>query len=201
MNEIVQTDRTPKSGEIYRHFKNKLYQVIAVAAHSETGEQLVIYQALYGDFGIFARPLHMFTGEVDCEKYPDVKQRYRFERVGVSGRVDAACDAYISENTAADSSRSAGGEGDFEFSDGGDACSASSKEQVNSKLMAFLDADSMEEKYNILVSMRDTVTDMMINNLAVVLDVVIEEGDLEVRYEELKRCLRTRQRYESGRLR
>ena len=76
--------REIKVGAEYMHFKNKRYKVLAIARHSETDERYVVYQALYGERDVRVRPHDMFNSEVDHEKYPDVKQKYRFEEINPS---------------------------------------------------------------------------------------------------------------------
>ena len=71
--------RSIKINRVYKHFKGDSYLVIDFATHSETGEKYVIYRSLYGEGTLYIRPYDMFLEEVDHIKYPDVKQRYRFE--------------------------------------------------------------------------------------------------------------------------
>ena len=66
---------------LYRHFKGNMYRVLLIAQHTETGEDMVLYRAEYGDHQLYVRPYDMFASEVDREKYPNADQKYRFERV------------------------------------------------------------------------------------------------------------------------
>lgn len=195
----------PLPGEKYLHFKNKLYQVIAVAKHSETMEPYVVYQALYGDFGVYIRPYDMFVSEVDHEKYPEVTQKYRFayvdhtknetirteraehKKIPVNQNVEQqenVLDVTAAVSTAElQEQNMVQRESDVE-------------EQINPWLLRFLDTDTMEEKYQIVCDIKNDITDRLIDDLAVAVDVVIPEGKLSDRYEQLKYCIRTRQKYE-----
>lgn len=195
----------PLPGEKYLHFKNKLYQVIAVAKHSETMEPYVVYQALYGDFGVYIRPYDMFVSEVDHEKYPQVTQKYRFAYVDHTKnetlRTERAEHKKIPVNQNVEQQEN--------VPDVTAAVSAAElqeqnmvqresdmEEQINPWLLRFLDTDTMEEKYQIVCDIKNDITDRLIDDLAVAVDVVIPEGKLTDRYEQLKYCIRTRQKYE-----
>ena len=206
----------PMQGEFYRHFKNKMYQIVGVATHSETREKLVIYQALYGNYGIYARPYDMFISEVDHEKYPEVEATYRFTYVDPSllgnQTAERAEIAATAENPAQENEKKAAQEAEtVTTAESGldeNLVREYPDEEVDPELkgaliqfMKFLDTDSMDEKYKILIDMRSDITDQLIDNMAASLDFVIDDGPLDKRYEELLTCVRTRQRFETNRFR
>ena len=194
----------PKTGEIYRHFKNKMYQIVTVATHSETGGQLVIYQALYGDFSCCARPLEMFMSKVDKAKYPQAAQEYRFELVDKDSltKVHKTTENNVMENNV--TGNNVTGNNVTENNVTGNNVEAvvektienADEELPNPDLLLFLDADTFEEKKNLLVSMQNRMTDELINSIAASLDVSVDEGDLETRFKSLYNCVSTMSRYE-----
>lgn len=74
-------NRELKIHGVYRHFKGNLYLVEDIIYHSETGEKMVAYRALYGEGKLWCRPYDEFLSEVNHTKYPDIGQKYRFELV------------------------------------------------------------------------------------------------------------------------
>lgn len=303
----------PKPGERYRHFKNKLYQIVTIAHHSETDEKLVVYQALYGEFGVCARPYDMFISEVDHVKYPEVTQKYRFAYVETdteqpdwkkeqpekehiekeyaveAQRADTAAEqpsvsdmamfvetehnveeepvhidptdvrVEVESVRAEELSRQQDSlfkmltepkaeperlileptkKADVVFRENlpkedrivikidksehrefepvkeippikmeqpkvaEPAKSGESDEegQANPWLMKFLDAETFDEKYEVLGQMYREIDNKLIDDIAVCMDIVIPDGSLQERFLQLKQCLRTKQRYEGIRL-
>ena len=126
-------------------------------------------------------------GSEMCIRDRDVHQKYRFERVDESME-ETGKNAEPKAETAQPVMQKATAENAV--------TPDQTQPEVEPKLMEFLESDSFEEKYNILTSMRDVITDSMIDTMAVVMDTVIPEGDLDKRYDDLRYVIRTRQQYE-----
>ena len=195
-------NKIPQAGEIYQHFKGKLYRIVTLATHTETGEQLVIYQALYGEFQVFARPLSMFLEKVDAKKYPDAAGKDRFMRIpmaeaaAVPQPVTAPSENPVEPRPAAMSS-----ENPVEPRPAAASSESPVEPQPDPGLLAFLDADSYEEKLEVFASLEGKVDLHMLNAIAASLDLELLEGSLEEQYDTLKSCLMTLERYECNRLR
>lgn len=199
----------PKPQEMYRHFKGNIYQIRCLAKHSETGEMMVVYQAMYDTFQIYVRPLAMFMEEVDFEKYPDARQQYRFELLQDSELVSGsqAAEETISRLQAVEETISGlqAVEEPVKENNAGSGGTENAEEMqqlnIDPLVMEFLDADTYEQRLNILAALRSRIIDEMINTMAMAVDLEIKEGDVEERYEELKNCLLTFEKYECNRLR
>ena len=215
--------REIRQGQSYRHFKGGLYQVMAIATHSETKEKMVVYQALYGDYGIYVRPYDMFASEVDHEKYPQVKQVYRFTQVHPEEENTRVEVESALELTNVDSEQ-------LEIPDLKevenvqsmkspvqilDPVEMSAKEPpakepseqeppeqepqadgINPILLEFLDADTLEEKMHIMTFYRNQMDEALLNSIAISLDLVVDKKGLQETYDEIMNCLSMMKHFE-----
>lgn len=200
--------QTPVPQEIYRHFKGNLYQIVTVAEHSETGEELVIYQALYGSFKVYARPLTSFMERTDKEKYPDAGQEYRFELMKGKGMPQ---EGYAGDGENANKAAKAPEPDRRRMENEGPQRSKepqkseepqdSGEVNLDPLVIEFLDASSYEQRLNILSALHHKITDDMINIMSIALDIEVKPGDVEERYAEFRSCLALMEKYECNRLR
>lgn len=217
--------REVRTGQIYRHFKGGLYQIVAVAAHSETNERYVVYQALYGDMDVWVRPYDMFIGEVDHIKYPDVQQKYRFELMNTllnaagngdmwngthpvtdGNAADMDDDRHDTSQYAEDDRQDteqyvgAGEQTGESVSDGqGAHIEGRPADGVDTRLLDFLDAPTYQDKINYLNLIRNNIDDDLINNIAAAMDITINDGPIDTRFFSLRSCLMTKAKYECAR--
>lgn len=201
------------TGQIYRHFKGNLYLVITLAEHSETGEQMVVYQALYGENKVYVRPAAMFTEVLDRTKYPDARQEKRFELWDGVTAAPAASAAPTASAASAGAPKqftpygspvtaSAVSEETMPEPDADPSSEEPDAEAVlDPEVSAFLDTKDFSEKLKILQGMKNRVTDPMIDTMAFSIDIELNEGTVEARYKELLGCVALRERFETSRLR
>ena len=203
-----QTRKIPVPGEFYRHFKNKLYQIIAVAVHSETGEEMVVYQALYGDFKIWVRPLDMFLEEVDREKYPDAVQKYRFERVRLVKPQNAENSAKNATQPVqqVSAAQKLSADSDSSAAQNTTAQPPAEDQPVNRELLDFFDA--MDEKnydrmLECLTKLQPHATQKEMDDICMVLDIHPPVGcdDVGAQIMFIKRHLAMIRKFDGERLR
>ncbi len=190
--------RKPLPQELYRHFKGGKYQVITIARDADTGEEYVIYQALYGEFTVYSRPLSEFVSEVDHEKYPNADQRMRFELFTPGHDDNADTMDHVEEKKSNVVTPDDGVNSNYmnrtieeEAEDFG----------MNPLVVRFLDADTCAARLEVLNLLRPVVTNEMIDVMAMAIDTEIPGDDPDDRCAELRECLLTKQRFEVSRLR
>ncbi len=194
----------PKAGERYRHFKGTVYEVLAVARHTETMEELVVYRDSGNPDAVYARPMIMFMSETDRNKYPDCTADYRFTRIDAE------------EGKEEEPPRTASCGVDYS-SDSAVLCSVERKPQnaneekpepesgipegVSADLIRFLDEDDYEEKIRILDEIKARVDDGMAGAMGASLDLALNDGPVEAKIAEIRNYLLLQVKYDGRHLR
>jgi len=189
----------PVAGEFYRHFKGNLYQIIGVAKHSETMEQMVVYQALYGDYCLYTRPLEMFLSPVDKVKYPDAEQEHRFEKWVPGADAEQAKSAFKEQERVQESSPVV----EIQKSESTEAAEETDDEEtVRPEILRFLDAEDAKAKLKVLQELRMDLDESLMTTIELSLDLLPDDKEsMERRYDFAERTLEQRIRFEGSRLR
>lgn len=211
---------TPKELQVYRHFKGALYQIVTIAIHTETSEQLVIYRSLTHPDRVFARPVAMFLSEVNHKKYPDVKAKYRFTLLDEN---DTENQDKIEAGESVESVLKFDAKESIEQNDYSDEDTGSALKETEIKddlvtddnrkyrddgtlvidpwVEKILDSKEYTDKIEAFERLRGKCTDDMLSTLAMALDIQLDGETIEEKYADVLRCLKMRQKYETSRLR
>lgn len=211
----------PKPFEIFQHFKGKTYQILALAKDAGDGRDMVVYQALYGDYTVYVRELTEFMSPVDKMKYPEVSKEYRFERQSgatapaeAGWKGNAETEQKVKTETGQKEKRETEqkekreteqvekAEAEQQEKQAAEQAERNSgREFLDPALEEFLDAESVYEKLNILAGLQHRITNDMLEIMAVASDIELNEGSIQEKYSELKNCLLMTERYECKRIR
>ncbi len=164
--------RIPKKGDIYRHFKGNLYEVLLIARDSETLEEKVVYKSVNGE-DAYVRSLAMFLSKVDTGKYPDVKQEFRFELISDE-------DALLQKQ---------------------ESVKEEAIMESQNLILEFLDCDSANDKIQFMLHNKDKITDNFLCAAAQSMDFTESAEGISERLEDILKYLRTVAKYENTRFR
>ena len=170
-----------------------------VADHSKTNEKMAVYQALFGGFEYFTEPLGIFMTE-------KTEVSSEIGRTGGSKWSRPAVLQTEAANPVQDPIAKT--ENQKLKTEDSSVCQpvqphhqTLEEEMANPILLEFLDAETLEEKYQVIKSLGNSITNRLIDDFAVVLDLVIPDGSLDSRYMQLLSSVRTMQKFETNRFR
>lgn len=203
----------PLPGTFYRNFEGNICQIMCIARNCVDKEKEVVYQKMFPPFDIWAEPLESFMQETDNTSR--CGQKYKFEQIEVNtvDRVperketinretknkELHKDIAVKREEIPDSVlKDALLKGSLDRKVAG---KIPDSEIAQRGFMEFLDANNYHDKYIIFSALRNYLDTHLLNNIAVSLDIVLEDGDVEEQYESIRRCLQTFERYETKRLR
>lgn len=204
---MAENRQTPVAGQIYKHFKGNLYEVLAVAVHTESEEKLVVYQSVDNPDRVFARPLEMFMSDIDRFRYPLIRAKYRFTLVsepeeetnGEETKEEETKEETLNEDTKEEDVK------DEETEEQSDDDSAVYKDNgelvIDPYVEGVLDEKEFSKKIEFFEMLRGKCTEDMLTTIAISLDIQLQEGSIEDKYSQILRTLKMHEKYETSRLR